>query len=174
MKTSNWMKKFAAIAGSAVIGLILAAGANAANPEPVVAQVTFANPVTISEVAALRYGIIDVALNLETIIIAPDSGESGTGTSLLLGGTRGAANLTIGAEASQVLTIVVDSIAPGTGYTLTSFVCNYNGGTDTACNSYNPTAIGSAALLIGATLTGTNSASVGAANGSFDVTVAYQ
>jgi len=168
------MKRFAAIMGSALMGLMLTTGANAANPENVVAQVTFANPVTITEVNSLQFGIIDVALNLETITIGTDDSVGGTGAALVIGGTKAAAELTIAAEASQVLTILVDTIVPFTGYTLGSFVCNYNTGTDTACNIYTPTAVASAPLLIGATITGTNSALAGPADGSFNVTLAYQ
>ncbi len=169
------MKKFLAILGSALMGTMLATGANAANPESVVAQVTFSDPITITLVDALRYGIIDQALNTETIVIAPDSSESGTGTGFILGGTRGAANLTIGAVASQPITIDVGTIVPGPGYTLTSFMCNYAGGTDTACEGgYSETSAGSAALLIGATLTGDNTAVPGTADGSFIVTITYQ
>jgi hypothetical protein len=113
------MKGLLAIPGSALIGLMLVTGADAAIPEPVTVGMDFVDPVTITETAALRYGIIDQALNLETIIIAPDSSESGTGTSLLLGGTRGAASLTVTASASLTLTILVDAIVPGTGYTTT-------------------------------------------------------
>jgi hypothetical protein len=123
---------------------------------------------------ALQYGILDQTLNTETIIIAPNSSVSGTGTALILGGTQAAANLTVTATASQTLTILVDSIVNGTGYALSAFVCNYNSGTDTACNSYTPTSVASATLLIGATLTGDNLAVAGAADGSFNVTVAYQ
>ncbi len=173
-RTSTCMKGLLAIPGSALIGLMLATSADAANPEPVTVGMDFVDLITITETAALRYGIIDQALNLETIIIAPDSSESGTGTSLLLGGTRGAASLTVTASASLTLTILVDAIFPGTGYALSAFVCKYNNGTDTACNSYTPTSVASATLLIGATLTGDNTAVPGAADGSFNVTVAYQ
>ena len=169
------MKKFLAILSSSLIGLMLATSANAANPETVTAQVTFSDPITITLVDALRYGIIDQALSSETIIIAPNSSESGTGTGLLLGGARGAANLTIGAVALQPITIDVGTILPGPGYTLTSFMCNYAGGSDTACEGgYPETSVGSAALLIGATLTGDTTAVPGTADGSFIVTITYQ
>ena len=173
MNTNIWMKKFLAILGSALMGLMLATVARAA-VENVVAQVTFADPVTIVEVNSLQFGIIDHVLNTETIIIAPDDGLSGTGSGLVLGGTQAAAELTITAEALQTLTILIDTIVDGTGYALSAFVCNYNGGTDTACNSLTPTAVATAPLLIGATLTGDNLAVPGAADGSFNVTILYQ
>ncbi len=168
------MKKFAALLGSALLGLMLATGANAATPENVVAQVTFANPITIAEVNSLQYGTLDHNLNTQTIIINPDSTLGGTGTAFVIGAPPAAANLTIGADIGLALTILVDNIIDGTGYALTAFMCNYdNDAGDTACNSYNPTSVASATLLIGATLTGDNLAVPGAANGSFDVTITY-
>ncbi len=168
------MKGLLAILGPALIGLLLATGVDAANPEPVTVSMDFVDPVTITEIGSLRFGLLDQALNTETIIIAPNSSVSGTGTGLILGGTRAAANLTVTASASLTLTILIDTIVNGTGYALSAFVCNYNDGTDTACNSYTPTSVASATLLIGATLTGDNLAVAGAADGSFNVTVAYQ
>ena len=82
--------------------------------------------------------------------------------------------MTIGADTSQVLTFLVDTIINNTGYALSAFVCNYNGGADTACNSLTQASAASATLLIGATLTGDNLATPGVRNGSFNITVAYQ
>jgi len=173
VNTKIWMKKFAAILGAALMGLMLATIARAA-VENVVAQVTFADPVTIVEVNSLQYGIIDHVLNTETIIIGTDDSVGGTGAALVIGGTQAAAELTVDAEVSQVLTILIGSIVDGTGYALSAFVCSYNGGADTPCNTLLPTAIASAPLLIGATITGDNLAVPGTANGSFDVTILYQ
>ncbi len=174
MNTDIRMKRFLAILGSALMGLMLATVARAA-VENVVAQVTFADPVSIVEVNSLQFGIIDHVLNTETIIIAPDDGLSGTGSGLVIGGTQAAAELTISAEALQVLTILIDGIVDGTGYALSAFMCNYDtDGSDTACNSYTPTAVATAPLLIGATLTGDDLAVPGPANGSFNVTILYQ
>ena len=173
-RTSTCMKGLLAILGPALIGLMLVTGADANNPEPVTVGMNFVDPVTIKEIGSLRFGLLDQALNTETIIIAPNSSVSGTGTGLILGGTQAAANLTVTASASLTLTILIDTIINGTGYALSAFVCKYDGGTDTACNSYTPTSATSATLLIGATLTGDNLAVAGAADGSFNVTVAYQ
>jgi len=172
--SSIYKRELLAILGSTLFVLVPAIVADAANPEPVTVGMNFLDPVTITEVNALQYGILDQTLNTETIIIAPNSAVSGTGTAFILAGTQAAANLTVTATASQTLTILVDSIVNGTGYALSAFVCNYNTGTDTACNSYTPTSVASATLLVGATLTGDNLAVAGAADGSFNVTVAYQ
>jgi len=178
MKTSNWMKGFAAIAGSAVIGLIFVTIAHAAIPEPVVAEVEFADLITVTEVTPLRYGILDEALaNAETVIISPDAPATVTDAGgNVLGGVQAAADLTVTATASETLSIQVDNITNNTGYTLGSFTCSYNDGANTACQAapYTPTSIASATLLVGATLTGDDNAVPGVFNGSFDVTVAYQ
>ena len=169
------MKGLLAILAPALIGLMLVTGADAANPEPVTVGMNFVDPITITEVSALRYGVLDQALNLETIIIATNDGVSGTGTALILGGTQAAADLTVAATASQSISILVDNPLPGTGYTLGTFRCKYGAGADTACDpAYTETALASATLKIGATLTGTNSASAGNADGTFDVTIIYQ
>ena len=175
MNTKIWMRKSLAILGAALMGTMLATASYAAT-EPVVAQVTFADPITITGNNALQYGVIDEVLNAEVITIAPDSTLSGSGVPLILGGTQAAANLTIDAEALQVLSIQVGTIVNGTGYALTAFTCKYNGGGDAACQAapHTPTAVASAILLIGATLTGDNLATPGPANGSFIVTVTYQ
>ncbi len=175
-RTSTCMKGLLAILGPALIGLMLATGADAANPEPVTVSMDFVDPITITEIGSLRYGVLDQALNTETIIIAPDSSLSGTGTGLILGGTQAAADLTVTASASQSITILVDAIFPGAGYTLGTFMCNYNTGSDTACDGagYSETSATSATLFVGATLTGDNTAVPGAADGSFIVTITYQ
>ena len=175
MKTSNWMKRLAAIAGSALMGLMFATIAHA-DKTTVTAEVEFATPIALGAVTALQFGILDVnLLSTESITIGTDGIPTGD-IARIAGGTQAAADLAITATAGPSLSILVDNIIEaGGGYTLGTFVCNYDGGTDTACNSYNPTLVGSASLLIGATLTGTVAgAAVGTFNGSFDVTVLYQ
>ena len=175
MNTNIWTKKFLAILGSAVMGTMFTTVADA-TVEPVTAEVTFAGAISFTAVNQLQYGVIDEALNLETIIIATDDGVSGNGTGFILGGTRLAADLTITATAGPTLSILVNNILPGAGYTLTSFICNYAGGSDTACDGggYSETSAGGASLFIGATLTGDNTAVPGTADGSFIVTITYQ
>jgi hypothetical protein len=168
--------RLSAIAGLALAAVLSVGNVYATNPEPVVAQVTFVDAITIAEVNALQYGLLDQALNLETIIIAPDSTLGGTGLALVVGGTQAAANLTVAATAAQAITILVDTVVSGAGYSLATFMCNYDSGADTACDGagYGETTVASATLLIGATLTGDNTAVPGAADGSFNVTVSYQ
>ena len=175
MNTNIWTKKFLAIIGSALMGLMLATVAYAA-VQTVTAEVEFANPVSFGTVTALKFGILDVGLlDTESITIGTDDLPSGD-TGRIIGGTQAAADLTVTAEASQTISIQVSNISNNTGYTLGSFTCNYNSDADTACqaSAYTQTSVASATLWVGATLTGTGTAIPGPFNGSFDVTIAYQ
>ena len=171
-----WGGKRIVIASTVASALVLSS-ANAANPEPVTAEVTFVDPITISETNALQFGLLDQNLaDAETIVIATD-GTVTDATSRVQGGSQAAANLTVGASAGQGITILVDNVTNGTGYTLGSFQCDYNDGSASgACDGsgLSASAVSSATLLIGATLTGDGLAAAGAADGSFDVTVTYQ
>lgn len=176
MNTTKLMKGLVAATGSALLGLTIATVTNAANPESVVAEVTFVDPIQITENNALQYGLLDVNLGIgETVVIAPDSSVTDAAGNVV-GGTQAAAELTITATAAQAITILVDNISSNTGYSLSTFMCRYATGSDTACDGagYGETSVGTGDLLIGATLSGTGSASAGTFNGSFDVTVTYQ
>lgn len=175
------MKKvFVSLSGLALGALIVATGAVAANPEPVTVEVEFVAPLTITEVNALQYGLLDENLaNTETLIIGTDDSVSGTGfPARIAGGAQAAANLTVTADTGKVIEIQVGNVVNGTGYSLAAFMCSYDGGADTVCDTaplIPGTTAASATLLVGATLTG-NGAAVGAGvqNGSFDVTIVYQ
>lgn len=165
-------------AGLSALALLLVMGsAGAANPEPVTAEVEFVDPITITETNALQFGLLDQNLaSAETVIIAPGGTVTDAGGNVQ-GGTQAAANLTVTSTAAQSVTILVDNIVNGVGYALSSFQCDYNtGAASGACDGSGLTATSaaSAALLIGATLTGDGLSAPGAANGSFDVTVTYQ
>jgi hypothetical protein len=115
-------------------------------------------------------------LNLQTVVIAPDSSVTDANSNVA-GGTQAAAVLTVGAEAGRTINILVDGFLPGTGYSLINFQCNYDGAVgDSACSgaSYAETAVLSATLLVGATLQGNGAALPGFDNTSFNVTVTYQ
>ena len=170
------MKKFLAVMGSAVMGTMFTTVADA-TVEPVTAEVTFAGAIGITEVNALQFGVLDVGMaNLDTLIINTDDTFVDSASNII-GGTQAAAELTITATALVTLSILVDTIVSGSGYTLDTFVCNYEGGGDADCDgpgTYQPTSVASGTLEIGAKITGDGSASAGAANGSFNVTVIYQ
>ena len=177
MKTMKLMKGLIAVTGSAVLGLTIATVAIAANPEQVPVEVEFVDPITITENESLRFGLLDVNMaNLETVIIAPDDAVTDAGSNVL-GGTQGAADLTVTATAGKPITILVDNVSAATGYSLGTWMCNYDGaGSDSGCDGagYGETSAASATLLIGVTLTGNGSAVVGADNSTFDVTINYQ
>ena len=176
MKTHIWLKSFLATWGSALLGLLLATGADAANPEPVTVEVEFVDSITITEDSELKFGLLDQNLALgETVVIATDDSVTDA-SSRVVGGMQTAADLTVTATASQSITILVDTIVSGAGYTLATFICKYDTGADTACDGagYSATTVANATLKVGVTLTGDGLAVVGVANGSFDVTVSYQ
>ena len=160
----------------AVMALLLSAGLAAANPVTVPVQVTFVNPIAISEVSALQFGSINQNLaDSETVTVAPDSTVTDP-ADRVEGGPQAAASLTVTATPGQVITIYVDSVVSGTGYSLADFRCNYNAGSDVACDGlgYSESSVASTSLLVGATLTGDGTATASAADGSLEVTVAYQ
>jgi len=172
-----WVRSLLVIFGSALIGLIPAIVADAANPESVTVDMAFLDPVTITENESLRFGLLDVNMaNLETVVIAPNDFLTDAGGNVL-GGTQAAADLTVTATASQSITILVDNVGTATGYTLGTWMCNYDAaGSNSACDGagYSETSATSAVLLIGVTLTGNGAAVAGADNTTFDVTVTYQ
>jgi len=168
-----WMKSLLVVFGSAVIGLTPALGQVT---ESVTVDMTFLDPITITENESLRFGLLDVNMaNLETVVIAPNDGLTDAGGNVL-GGTQAAADLTVTATASQSITILVDNVSTATGYALGTWMCKYGTGSDTACDGsgYSETSVTSAVLLIGVTLTGNGNAVAGADNSTFDVTVTYQ
>ena len=172
-----WVRSLLVVFGSALIGLMPAIVADAANPESVTVDMTFLDPITITENESLRFGLLDVNMaNLETVVIAPNDSLTDAGGNVL-GGTQAAADLTVTATASQSITILVDNVSTATGYVLETWICHYDtAGPDSACDGsgYTETSVGSAILTIGATLKGNGSAVVGTDNVTFDVTVTYQ
>ncbi len=174
-----WVRSWLAVFGSALIGLIPAIVADAANPEPVTVDMTFLDPVTITENESLRFGLLDVNMaNLETVVIAPNDGLTDAGGNVL-GGTQAAADLTVAASASQSITISVGNVSTATNYELGTWRCNYNAaGSDSDCfggySETTPAASTTATLLIGVTLTGNGTGTAGADNSTFDVTVTSQ
>ncbi len=160
----------------AAIGLSFPAGLVVANPVTVPVQVSFVDPIAISETNALQFGSLDQNLaDSETVTVAPDSTVTDP-ADRVEGGPQAAASLTIAATPGQAITIQVESVAPGAGYSLTDFSCNYNSGADASCDGsgYSETSAASGTLNVGATLTGDGTATAGDADGSFDVTVTYQ
>ena len=171
-------RTFAALSGAALAGLLIA-GAHAANPEPVVVEVTFVDPIDIVENNPLQFGLVDTSFAVgDTIAVGTDGSVTDSGT-FSVGGTQAAANLTVTAAAATPITILIDNVSGGADYALSAFECSYDGGADTACDGAGMTttsaATPTATLLVGATITGNGGgAAAGTQNGSFDVTVTYQ
>ncbi len=160
----------------AIMALLIPAGLWAANPETVAVRVTFVDPIAITEVNALQFGSLDQNLaNFESVTIAPNSAVSDP-ANRVEGGPQAAASLTITTTPGKAITIQVDSVVTGAGYSLTDFRCNYNSGADVPCDGmgYSESSVASGTLLVGATLIGDGTAVAGAADGSLDVSIIYQ
>ncbi len=172
------MKKFLAIMGSSLIGLMLATGVYAA-VEQVPVEVEYITPVSIAENSTMKFGLLDVAMVAgETLTIAPDSTVTGD-TARIVGGVQAAAQLTITATASTPIRIIADNPSNGVYYTLDTWVCKYVASADTACTTGTPfdvtsDASGTGILLVGVKLTAVGVPVVGPDNSTFDVTVVYQ
>lgn len=172
----KWVKILIAVPVCSILGVLAGNSAAAASPEPVVVQVTFVEPISVSGVGALQYGLLEQSfVNPDVVVIAPDSTVTDT-ANRVVGGVQAAASLTVTATPDYAITILIDSVVNGTGYALGTFICNYNAGTDTVCGGagYSETSVASATLLVGASISGDGLAVVGAADGSFNVTVSYQ
>ncbi len=143
-----------------------------------VVDVTFVDPFGISEASDLHIGALDrTTANLERQTVAPDGVDGGTKfTSAVKGRPQVPASLTVTAAPHQPITILVDEVIAGAGYSLTDFRCNYNAGSDTACDvpGYSEMSVASGTLLVGATLTGDGTRVTSGIDGSFDVTISYQ
>ena len=130
--TSICMKSILAILGAAAMGLIPVTVADAANPEPVTVDMEFQDPITITENNPLQFGLLDVNMaDTERVRVRPN-GTTQDNDNNIIGGTQAAADVTVGAQASQTINIVVENKVGGTGYDLVRFRCRYNGATSDA------------------------------------------
>jgi hypothetical protein len=139
-------------------------------------EVTFIDPLGIGEASDLQIGAPDPNPTfVGRVTVLPDgvAGGSKTGREEV---PQVPASLTVTAAPRQPITITVDDVVPGAGYSLSDFRCNYNAGNDTACDGqgYTETTVASGILLVGATLTGHGNRAAGDPHGSFAVTVSYQ
>ncbi len=148
----------------------------AAIPEPVDVTVTFVDAITITEVNALDFGLLDALMaNGEAVVIDTADAVTDNDTNVV-GGTQEAAEVTITATSGVAVTVLVNNVTNGTHYTLGTFVCTYDGGGESACDGAGQgnTSVASATVLVGATLTRNAVAmTAGADNGSFDINMTY-
>ncbi|WP_390617787.1 DUF4402 domain-containing protein [Maricurvus nonylphenolicus] len=167
---------FRSASALAALPLLFSASAFSATPEPVDVTVTFVEAITITEVNALDFGLLDSTMaNTETVAIDTADGTTDGGANIV-GGTQEAAEVTITATAGVAVTLLVNNVTDGTHYTLASFVCNYNGAGESGCDGGGQanTSVASATVLIGATLTRNAVAmTAGVDNGSFDINMTY-
>ncbi len=176
-RTDSRMRNFGILLGSALIGLMFATSVDAVNPEPVVVQVAFVAPISITETNPLEFGSLDVAmLSGHTVTINPD-GTFSESNANVIGGTQDSAKLNTTATLGRPINILVNNVTNGAFYTLATWICDYDGGADGPCDGAGlSTTSGAAAreVRVGVTLTGLGSATAGDDNGSFDLTVAYE
>lgn len=145
--------------------------------ELVEAEVAFVDPAGISETNDLRIDASGQGLaGVVRLAVLPHSSAGGTKQATVQPGTKTAASLTVAAPPGMPITIHVDEVVAGDGYSLADFRCNYNDGSDTACDGsgLSATTVASGTLLVGATLTGNENLMAGATDGSFEVTISYQ
>ena len=177
MNTSTRTKRFAAIAGSALMGLMFATSANAA-PEEVAVDVEWVAPIGLVENAHLEFGKLDLGTAAgQSVTINTDDSYSETTANTVVGGIQGAADLTITVADATPMTILVDNVGVGTYYTLGTWLCRYEGGANTACDGtgYDLSSSGASGdVEIGATLTVVGTPTAIVDNTTFDVTVTYQ
>jgi hypothetical protein len=179
LNIQNLRKRFLAVLGSTLAGLMFATGVDATNPENVAVEVTFVAVITVTEVTPLQFGLLDVLMGVgETVVIAPNDGLTDAGANVI-GGSQLAADLTIGATATAGINILIDNVVTpgGADYTLTLWRCEYDVIAEAVCDGSGmniASAVASGALRVGVTLTGLGSASIGNQDATFDVTVAYQ
>ena len=144
--------------------------------ELVEATVTFVDPTGIGALNDLHFGALDRNLSdQESVTVAPDSTVTDS-ANRIVGGSQAPASLNVSATPGQAITILVDAVDSGAGYSLADFRCKYDAGSDTACDGpgYSEISVASGTLLVGVTLVGQGNAVAGAADGSFDVTISYQ
>ena len=178
-KTKIFLLSFVAVLGSALIGLMLSNSSHAANPEPVVVQVAFVAPIQINETNPLEFGTIDVAFAAgNTIAIATDDTPTEVPPGRILGGTQRSAKLDVIVTPGRPINILVTPGAPGTGYTIGSWTCDYDVAGPAACATpgLSATSVSGAGSVVrvGATILGNGLAVIGDHDSSFTLTVAYE
>ncbi len=180
LKSKFLLMRLVAVLGSALTGLTFAISASALNPETVPVEVEFVGPIILTLNNPLQFGLVDENIPLNDLItIAPNGTVTDLGPSnppnLIGTGLTAAADLTVTAAVGRAITILVDLITPQTGYTLETFMCNYNV-PDAACDGpgLGVTSSANENLTIGATLRGDGAAlGQGVSDGSFRVTITY-
>lgn len=165
-------------AGLAMAGM-LSAGSAVAETLTVDALVQFVTPITLTQVQELDFGQLNSDIGDTEVVAIDADGTITDASSNIAGGTLLPAEVLVTSAGTGTLTVEVDAITNGSGYDLTAFNCEYDGGAQADCDlgdAYTTSVAGggSASLMIGATLTANATAKLATDNSTFDVTVLYQ
>ena len=80
----------------AILVAMVGSSVDAASPEPVVVRVTFVEPISVIEVSALQYGLLEqFFVNPDVVVIAPDSTVTDTASRVVAGAADGSFNVTV-------------------------------------------------------------------------------
>ncbi len=140
-------------------------------------RATFVNPAGISEISDMVIGSSnEEMLFSDKITVQTNDGHGGTKGGTVKPSLKTAASLSVRAAPGQPITIYVDEVNAGDGYSLAEFRCNYNASDDVACDGegFSGVSVASGTLLVGATLTSSGKRVTAPGNGSFDITISYQ
>jgi hypothetical protein len=177
-KTKIFLMSFVAVLGSALIGLMLSNSSNAANPEPIVVQVAFVAPITITTSTPLTFGSLDQATAIgETVDIATNSAVTESVANIVVGGIQAAATANTVATPGRPINILVDTVTTGTGYTLHTWLCDYDGGAAGTCDGLGLSETsqpGGTQVRVGVTLEIDAVPTLGDQDGGFELTVSYE
>jgi len=122
----NWMKKFLAVLGSSLIGLMLSTVTYAANPEPANVTVEFVAPLTIAKTGDLEFGLLDLNITSpEEVTIEPDNNVIDL-AGRVVGGTQAAATFDTQGASGKLITILIMVPVPGANWTFGAWQCQYD------------------------------------------------
>jgi hypothetical protein len=141
------------------------------------AKVSFVHPAGIGEINDMQIGMSDRDLLFSArVTVPPEDWMGGAKIAAVKPRMKTAASLSVKAPPGQAITIYVDEVNDGDGYSLIDFRCNYNAGDDAACDGagYSDISVASGTLVVGATLIAKDNGISGPGSGSFDITVSYQ
>ena len=140
------------------------------------AAVTFISPPTVTELQSASMGnVVIPASGSSTYTIATDSSTSTGGGGEFVGGTQQEGIFDIGGDTSVTsdVSVAFVSSACGSGNaSLTAFTTDLDGTTGGASQT-GVNLLGPSTLIIGSTMTVNNTASEGACNQTYSVTVTY-
>lgn len=138
---------------------------------------TLVAPIAINEIQAMNFGSVTIPSSGSHAYTITSAGGASASAGGEFAGTQAEANFTITGSSSITVDLGVaftaSSCGAGNG-SLTAFTTDWNSGTIGGANQTGLTiTAGSIPLTVGSTLTVNNTASPGACNQTYDVTVTY-